>query len=527
VLPLAADVHDDEQGNQQLTWSWRTTLHHRSHVHPEPADAQPVTSTVLSPTSAGAEFFAYSVDLTVTDPVGLSTTVRHWLFPDTSAASTAVWLTAPTNGARVEAGAAVQFSALVTGNVQRVEYYVEGTLVGASTTPPYAYSWTPTTGGAQTAMALAIAADGTSSNTRGTTFTVDVPRVSKARVRASVDDGSEALGQTTAPSTRNVALALGDDGTQWLTGMMFTLPDVPVGARLRSAALEFTAAQADAGKAHFTIACDANVTPRPIGTTARDLQGRKSKGSVAWSPGAWVAGESGIEQRSPDLTSILQPLVGSPRWSHQFVMLLRGFGTRHAQAWDGDRLVAPLLTLEWLPPLPSQHEQPTSGDGDENLGAGNVDLAANALTLGSPGGTPKLVALQFPLALPANALVESAQLQFTSAGADTGPAVLTIRIENVDDALPLANAPFDLSARQVAPLGAIWYPPEWPTPGQRTADQRTCDLTAVLQQVLSRPGWNQGQTVTLLIEGTGTRTAAAADAGSVNAPRLEIDWRAP
>ncbi len=97
---LEAAVNDLEHGQAQLTYAWRTTLHHNTHTHPEPIDAAPVTSTVISGVGCDGETYSYQITLTVTDAGGLSTTDTHWLYPRCNAiAPTAVIGTNVTVGA--------------------------------------------------------------------------------------------------------------------------------------------------------------------------------------------------------------------------------------------------------------------------------------------------------------------------------------------------------------------------------------------------------------------------------------------
>ena len=79
---LQASVNDLEHSAAQLTYAWRTTLHHNTHSHPEPIDANPSTSTVISGVGCeGNETFYYIVTLTVTDAGGLSTTASRQIDP--------------------------------------------------------------------------------------------------------------------------------------------------------------------------------------------------------------------------------------------------------------------------------------------------------------------------------------------------------------------------------------------------------------------------------------------------------------
>lgn len=527
IVPLQANVQDDEHGAAQLTYSWRTTLHHGTHVHPEQPVALPSTTAQLSPTSAGAEFFAYSIALTVTDAAGLATTARHWLFPDPTGASTSVLMTAPANGDRVDAGATIAFGAITTGNVARVEYYVDGELVGIATAPPWTCALTTDTGGRHTAMALAIAADGTSSNTGGVAFTVDAPTVLQVRVQQSSADATEAIGQPAPPQTTASALVLGDDGTPWLTGLSFALPALPEGARVTAAHVDFTAAAADASAAQLAIAADLHPSALPIRARPKDLQSRKVGTGIAWSPQPWLAaGAADLAERTPDLAALLQPLVAAPKWQHRVLLLFSGTGQRRAIAWDGDRSVAPLLTVHWLPPLLPTHSILPVADACEETATGTVDLAAAALPLGTVAGAARLDALQFALDVPPGARIESARVQFSAAAADLGPAVLTWRVEDSDDAAPLVSAAADLSARPRIATAVVWHPAEWPTVGARGPEQLSPELAPLMQAIVDRTFWRAGRAITLFVDGSGSRTAASADSNGTDAPRLLVRWRA-
>lgn len=81
LYQLEALVTDAEHGPTQLSYAWRTTLFHNTHNHPEAVDQNPITSTVISGVGCDGEYYAYRVQLTVTDAGGLSTTVAHWLNP--------------------------------------------------------------------------------------------------------------------------------------------------------------------------------------------------------------------------------------------------------------------------------------------------------------------------------------------------------------------------------------------------------------------------------------------------------------
>ncbi len=82
TIALQAAVSDAQTPNAQLVFAWQTVLHHNIHVHPEPVDNAPSTSTIISGVGCYEDPFHYEVNLTVTDPGGLSTTVVRHLYPD-------------------------------------------------------------------------------------------------------------------------------------------------------------------------------------------------------------------------------------------------------------------------------------------------------------------------------------------------------------------------------------------------------------------------------------------------------------
>ncbi len=80
-LPLSATVVDNEHDPGSLTYEWSTSLYHNDHDHPEPADNNPVTNTIISPVGCDGATYWYRISLTVTDPGGLASTYIKDLYP--------------------------------------------------------------------------------------------------------------------------------------------------------------------------------------------------------------------------------------------------------------------------------------------------------------------------------------------------------------------------------------------------------------------------------------------------------------
>jgi hypothetical protein len=69
----------------------------------------------------------------------------------------------------------------------------------------------------------------------------------------------------------------------------------------------------------------------------------------------------------------------------------------------------------------------------------------------------------------------------------------------------------------------------WPnlagwTPGQAGPDQRTPDLSTVLQEIVGGSGWQSGNALALLITGSGHRTAVAYEGTPASAPLLHVEF---
>ena len=64
--------------------------------------------------------------------------------------------------------------------------------------------------------------------------------------------------------------------------------------------------------------------------------------------------------------------------------------------------------------------------------------------------------------------------------------------------------------------------PEAPNP-----DQKTSDIRAVIQEIVDRPGWSTGNSLAILVTGTGTRTAESFDRTPSAAPLLHVLYQAP
>jgi PKD repeat protein len=167
-----------------------------------------------------------------------------------------------------------------------------------------------------------------------------------------------------------------------------------------------------------------------------------------------------------------------------------------------------------------------SGDDiEENTVSGEVYPDSSDLEFGldSYVGAEQLLGLRFlNVGIPAGAAVTEAYLEFTvdEVGSDTTTA--QIRILATDDVDPFTLVNGELSSR--ATSGAIsWSIPPWTTVGET---DHTPDLSSLVQSVVDRGGWAQGNSVGFVISASGGRIAEAWDGEPASAPLLHVTWDA-
>ncbi len=170
---------------------------------------------------------------------------------------------------------------------------------------------------------------------------------------------------------------------------------------------------------------------------------------------------------------------------------------------------------------------PISGvndDIEQNLTTNTLDHNGD-LELGVDGTTAQMVGLRFQgVAIPQGATISNAYVQFTADETNSQPADINIRGQAADSAAAFATTLSNLTNRAQTTAVVNWVPAFWPTIGAATAAQATPDITTVIQEIVSRPGWVSGNALALLITGSGKRTAEAYEGGAAVAAVLHLTY---
>ena len=169
-----------------------------------------------------------------------------------------------------------------------------------------------------------------------------------------------------------------------------------------------------------------------------------------------------------------------------------------------------------------------SEDDAEEIGNGSVLLEDNDLDL----GLGRRLGLRFTnLPVPRGAEIRRAYIQFSAEERRNTPVTeLWIRAEGSGNAAPFAELEGNLSARTRSSASVQWSPPPWYGISWRTEAQQTPGLSALVEEVVARADWQEGNALVFFIERTGgrggraRRSAYSYDRNPARAPVLYLEY---
>ncbi|MEN8184474.1 MAG: MopE-related protein, partial [Myxococcota bacterium] len=182
--------------------------------------------------------------------------------------------------------------------------------------------------------------------------------------------------------------------------------------------------------------------------------------------------------------------------------------------------------LDCVPILLSVAVAAGKDDAEERISSGgSVSLGSADLELTEDQGLPQAVGIRFrTVGVPRNATIRGARIQFTVDETGSAETILTIEGEASDDAAAFRSSDYDVTSRPRTSHSVAWDPPPWTSTGAAGPDQRTPELTEVVQEIVDRPGWSSGNAMAVVISGSGHRTAEAYDGDRKKAARLEVEY---
>ena len=178
-----------------------------------------------------------------------------------------------------------------------------------------------------------------------------------------------------------------------------------------------------------------------------------------------------------------------------------------------------------FPPPPvvvSVRVNSASDDVEQNLSSGAVSMGSSDLELAVDGSASQLVGMRFNgITVPAGATITNAYVEFETDATDSGVCNLTIYGEDADNAAAFTTVANDVSDRTKTSATQAWSPPDWTTVDEK---HQTPDISAIIQEIVDRGGWASGNSMVIMIDGTGTREAESYNGEAAAAPLLVIEY---
>ncbi len=166
-----------------------------------------------------------------------------------------------------------------------------------------------------------------------------------------------------------------------------------------------------------------------------------------------------------------------------------------------------------------------SSDDAEEYNTLAVTRSSTRLELTTSSTSVQTVGVRFPgLALPKNAAISKAYLQFKTASSSSDATSLTIQGQASDNTLTFGSTSGNISNRPRTAASVGWVPVPWTVVGQAGLNQQSPDLTAIVQELVNRPSWVSGNAIAFIITGTGKRVAWAYDGDIAGAPLLHVEY---
>jgi PKD repeat protein len=310
----------------------------------------------------------------------------------------------------------------------------DGTPAVTTTAPAATAQHTYAAPGTYTVTLIVTDTAGLPSTPATASVTFSAPTTLERRVAAWIDDVEEVASGTVYVNSSDLELVTDGSAAQTV-GIRWTGLTIPSGAVITAAYVQFASKEAQSEITSLTFRADASDNAPSFGSSPFNASARaRTTASVLWAPVAWVAGETAVNQRTPDLRLVIQEIVSRTGWAsgNAIAILVNGTGHRTAWAYDGSAAAAPLLHVEY-----------TAGASASMAGPASLeDSADEPAAADAPGGPIPPIALIAPAAPP------PAHLALSSARPNPVSGPVSFRIE-LPERTSIRWGIYDLQGRQL------------------------------------------------------------------------------
>ena len=168
-----------------------------------------------------------------------------------------------------------------------------------------------------------------------------------------------------------------------------------------------------------------------------------------------------------------------------------------------------------------------AGIDDATEQNGDVDTSNNRVFMSNGTNTVHSGFRYQDINIPRGAVITSAHIRFTSAGADNTPTEFLISAEAIGDATEFSSSTNDISSRTLTSTQLVWDSDNnWPNYGETVL---TPTLTPIIQEVVDRSDWCGGNNLVIILEAVNAlagseRISFSQEDGNSRAPQLVITY---
>jgi hypothetical protein len=274
---------------------------------------------------------------------------------------TNVTVTSPTAGATVSGTVTLRATASDDVGVTSLSFAVDDATVGngsltagTSANGTWSLAWNSLLASNTSHVVRATARDaaGHATTSADVTFTVSNAAGSGSvdvKIANGLDDTEERSTGKVWKANADLDMMLDGSTPQTAVGLRFPNVQIPAGATVTAAWIQFWPDESRSDPTTLTIAADA-VANSPQASTRNKLSTRTRTSGVTWTPDAWGTIDQPIAQaRTPDLSSVVQQVVSLSGWApgNAVHVIVTGSGRRVAESFEGGAAFAPVLHVEF------------------------------------------------------------------------------------------------------------------------------------------------------------------------------------
>jgi hypothetical protein len=175
-------------------------------------------------------------------------------------------------------------------------------------------------------------------------------------------------------------------------------------------------------------------------------------------------------------------------------------------------------------------------DAEEEIPGGGMDIGSSDLELGYDGGTTlQTVGCRWvSVPIPSGVTITEAWVQFSADDIDNPYHIpdVSVVIEGELSGSPatFSDTAGDISSRPRTSASVVWDIPQWTDTHAMGPEERTPDISSIIQEIVDQPGW-AGQAIVLMFRDNpakpsqGTREAESFDGVASEAPLLHISYQ--